>query len=173
MAVHHNTNPNYNYINNFFQIVNASSNCVGPMPWELFFPFLLLNYGHVFIYIYIIYYYYYYYYFPLNTDIFFKLWLTYVYLFYYLFFSHHHNYFLIMQWSHPCSLCWARHQSHPKGLSWQLTQHHIVHKERAEGKCKQLQIWSKKERIENIKLGGVRQLGGENGQFRQNRASNA
>jgi hypothetical protein len=34
----------------------------------------------------------------------------------------------VIQWSHPCSLCWAHHQSHPNGLSWQLTQHHIVHR---------------------------------------------
>ncbi len=46
----------------------------------------------------------------------------------------------VMQWSHPCSLCWVYHQSHPKGLSWQLGQHHIGHKERAEGKYKQLQM---------------------------------
>jgi hypothetical protein len=34
----------------------------------------------------------------------------------------------VIQWSHPCSLCWAHHQSHPNGLSWQLTEHHIVHR---------------------------------------------
>jgi len=91
MAMHHSTNSNYNYINNLCQIVNAASNCVGPMTWELVFS--LLNYGHVYIYIYnflllflkI----------SLNIDIFLKLWLMYVYLFYYYLFLHHHNCFLI------------------------------------------------------------------------------